>query len=352
MSKHKKIKVAITCGDLNGIGLEVVLKTLADSRVYDHCIPVIYAAAKAVNHHTKALGLEGVHFHSTDSVEKLDANKVNVYNVWKDDPEIRLGDSTKVAGEYAFRSLKAAVEDIASNKMDVLVTAPINKANMQSKDFNFPGHTEFLGSYANEEHPLMILVHEGLRVALVTGHVPLKEVPSAVSSKLIFEKLRVFARSLSQDFGIHRPRIAVLGLNPHNGDRGLMGDEEGRIIAPAVNMANDDGLLVFGPYAADGFFGSALRQRFDGVLAMYHDQGLAPFKALAFEEGVNFTAGLPIVRTSPDHGVAYDIAGKGLASETSFRRALLMACDIYNERKLYREISANPLVTQDLKAED
>lgn len=352
MSKHKKIKATITCGDLNGIGLEVVLKALSDSRVYDHCIPVIYASAQAVNHHVKELGLEGMHYHSINDINKLDANKINVYNVWKEDVAIQLGQSTKVAGEYAFRSLKAAVEDIASNKMDVLITAPINKANIQSKDFNFPGHTEFLGNYANEEHPLMILAHEGLRVALVSGHIALREVSGFISSKLILEKLRVFAKSLTQDFGIHRPRIAVLGLNPHNGDTGLMGDEEGRIIAPGISMASQEGILAFGPYAADGFFGSPLRQKFDGILAMYHDQGLTPFKALAFDEGVNFTAGLPIVRTSPDHGVAYDIAGKGIASEASFRRALLTACDIYNERRHYKEFSANPLVGHALKAEE
>lgn len=343
MGKQKKLRVAITCGDLNGIGLEVALKSLSDARVYEHCVPVIYASAKAVDYHMKALNLEGMHFNATDDCEKLDFNKINVFNVWTNEVSIELGQSTPVGGEYAFKSLQAAVEDLASNKMDVLVTAPINKANIQSKDFQFPGHTEFLASYANEDHPLMILAHEGLRVALVTGHVALKEVADALSPKLILEKLRVFSRSLTQDFGIHRPKIAVLGLNPHNGDNGLMGDEETRIIRPAVDMAINEGILAFGPFGADGLFGSTQRNGFDGVLAMYHDQGLAPFKALAFENGVNFTAGLPIVRTSPDHGTAYDIAGKNQASEASFRSALLAACDIYTQRKDHKELVAAPL---------
>ena len=231
----------------------------------------------------------------------------------------------------------------------MLVTAPIDKKSIQSDEFDFPGHTEFLAAYANEDNPLMILVHDGLRVALVTGHVPLEKVSGALDRETIVEKLRVFTKSLKQDFGIHRPRIAVLGLNPHNGDGGLMGDHESTIIAPAVQAAMEDGILAFGPYPADGFFGSPLRSKFDGILAMYHDQGLAPFKALAFDEGVNFTAGLPIVRTSPDHGVAYDIAGKNLASEASMRQAILTACDIALERKHFKEISSNPLEASDVR---
>lgn len=346
MGKHKKLKVAITCGDVNGIGLEVALKSLSDARVYEHCTPVIYASKNVVNHHMKALGLEGLHYNHTTDPEKLDANKINVLEVWEENVEVKLGQSSAIGGEFALKSLQAGVEDLASNKMDVLVTAPINKANIQSEDFQFPGHTEFLAAYANEDHPLMILVHENLRVALVSGHVALKDVPNVVSPKLILEKLRVFSKSLTQDFGIHRPRIAVLGLNPHNGDNGLMGDEEERIIRPGIDMATNEGILAFGPYGADGLFGSDQRNRFDGILAMYHDQGLGPFKALAFENGVNFTAGLPIVRTSPDHGTAYDIAGQNKASESSFRAALLMACDIYRHRKAHRELTADTLYNQ------
>lgn len=343
MSKDKKLKVGITCGDINGIGVEVILKALSDSRVYDHCTPIIYASQELVKHQKHELKLEGFHFHSIDSAEHADANKVNVLNVWKETVNLEFGQSTTTGGEYAFKSLKAAVEDIASTKIDVLVTAPINKKNIQSEEFSFPGHTEFLAAYANEENPLMILAHNNLRVAVATGHIAVEDVASRLTPDLILTKLRVFAKSLTQDFGIHRPKIAVFGLNPHNGDAGLMGDQESKIILPAIVNAKEEGILAFGPFPADGFFGSPNRNNFDGILAMYHDQGLAPFKALAFEEGVNFTAGLPIVRTSPDHGVAYDIAGKGIASETSLRQAILAACDIANERMHYKEISSNPL---------
>jgi 4-hydroxythreonine-4-phosphate dehydrogenase len=343
MGKHKKLRVAISSGDINGIGLEVVLKTLSDARVYEHCVPVIYASSSTVNFHMKTLSLEGLHYHQCNDAEHIDFNKINVLDIWKEKAFVEFGKVTTEAGGFAFASLKAAVEDLASNKMDVLVTAPINKANIQSDEFNFPGHTEYLASYANEENPLMILAHDNLRVALVSGHLALKDVAASLSKSKIITKLEVFARSLSQDFGISRPRIAVLGLNPHNGDNGLMGDEETSIIRPAIEEANRNGILAFGPFPADGFFGSNARSKFDGVLAMYHDQGLAPFKALSFDGGVNFTAGLPIVRTSPDHGTAYDIAGKGEADPTSFRNALFMACDIYKQRKEHRELVANAL---------
>lgn len=350
MSKHKRLKVGITCGDINGIGLEVILKSLMDSRVHEHCTPIIYASTSTIKSYMRQVNLEGFHFQSITQAEKADPTKVNVLNVWNDDPELRLGQSTADGGKYAFLSLQAAVEDLASTKVDVLVTAPINKNNIQSKEFDFPGHTEYLAAYANEDHPLMILVQDKFRVALVTGHLPLEEVASAISSTLIVEKLMVFSKSLTQDFGIHRPKIAVLGLNPHNGDGGLLGNEEQTVISPAIGQAREQDILAFGPFAADGFFGSTKRNQFDGVLAMYHDQGLAPFKALAFDEGVNFTAGLPIVRTSPDHGVAYDIAGQNKASESSFRQAILLACDIATERKHHRDISANPLELSDTKA--
>jgi len=235
------------------------------------------------------------------------------------------------------------VEDLASNKVDVLVTAPIDKNVIQSAEFDFKGHTEFLAHYANEDNPLMILASESLRVALVSGHIALREVAASITTEKIFNKLEIFNKALQQDFSVNRPKIAVLGLNPHNGDNGLMGDEESTIISPAISKAQESGILAFGPYPSDGFFGSELRNKFDGVLAMYHDQGLAPFKALAFDRGVNFTAGLPIVRTSPDHGVASDIAGQSIASESSMREAILYAMDIYNARKEYKELTANPL---------
>lgn len=349
MGKHKKIRVGITSGDINGIGLEVAIKALQDARIYEHCTPIIYASEQVVRAHMETLSLEGFHFKTIDEVERFDANKVNVLNVWKDEVALQIGQQTPDGGRYAFYSLKAAVEDLASTKLDVLVTAPINKKNIQSKEFDFPGHTEYLASYANEDNPLMILCHENLRVALVTGHVALTEVSKKIDQALIRRKLDALNKSLVQDFGIHRPKIAVLGLNPHNGDQGLMGDEEDRVINPAIQAAKEDGMLVFGPFPADGFFGSPARGKFDGVLAMYHDQGLAPFKALAFDEGVNFTAGLPIVRTSPDHGVAYDIAGKNMASEQSMRQAISVACDILSERRHFKEISSNPLISSDNK---
>jgi len=343
MTKHKKIKVGITSGDINGIGIEVSLKALSDSRVYEKCTPIIYASKNLISAYEKEVKMEGIHFKVIKSAEEADPKKINVVNCLSPEVKLELGTSTKEGGAASLTSLQSAVEDIASNKIDVLVTAPINKNNIQSDDFAFPGHTEYLANYANEDHPLMILAHDDLRVALVTGHIALNEVSSKLTSDLILSKIRVLNKSLKQDFGIHRPRIAVLGLNPHNGDKGLMGDEEETIVAPAVEKAVEENILAFGPFPADGFFGSPGRRNFDAVLALYHDQGLAPFKAMAFDEGVNFTAGLPIVRTSPDHGVAYDIAGKGLASETSMRQAIRAACDIYLNRKAHRDLTSNVL---------
>ena len=344
----EKIRIAISCGDINGIGLEVALKSFADSRIFENCIPVIYANERTVSFHMKRADVE-LPIHRCTSADKLHANKVNVIDVFDNDIRTEFGKMTKQGGQVAFISLKAAVEDLASNKVDALVTAPINKANIQSEEFNFPGHTEFLANYANEDNPLMILAHDDLRVALVTGHLSLKDVAIHITRDTIVTKLQVFAKSLTQDFGINRPKIAVFSLNPHGGDQGLLGEEETQIISPAIQEALDQGILAFGPFAADGFFGSSQRLKYDGVLAMYHDQGLTPFKALAFD-GVNFTAGLPIVRTSPDHGTAYDLAGKGEADPTSFRNAILMACDIYDCRKFERNLIANQLQTTSDKA--
>lgn len=349
MGKHKKLKVGITSGDPNGIGLEVTIKALMDARVYEHCTPIIYASDDVVKQHMHTLKLDGFHFHKAKQAEKVDANKVNILEVWDEPYEVNFGQADKSAGKLSYISLKQAVEDLASTKIDVLVTAPIDKKTIQSEEFDFPGHTEFLANYANEDNPLMILNHEGLRVALVTGHVALEDVTKKLDRNDIVTKLEVYAKSLKQDFGIHRPRIAVLGLNPHNGDGGLMGEQETTIIGPAIDDAQAKGILAFGPYPADGFFGSPQIHKFDGILAMYHDQGLAPFKALAFGQGVNYTGGLPIVRTSPDHGVAYDIAGKNQASGTSMRQAIMVACDIALERRRYKEISADPLEVKSAK---
>lgn len=339
-----KIRVGITVGDINGIGMEVIIKTFLDSRMLEFCTPIVYGSAKVASFHRKVLGISDFSFHIATSTDQLNSKRANLLNCWEEDAKIQLGESTSDGGKYAFLSLEAATRDLASNKIDVLITAPINKHNIQSKDFDFPGHTEYLANYANEENPLMILANDKLRVGVVTGHIPIKEVAEQLTTELILSKIQVMHRSLRQDFRVVKPKIAVLGLNPHAGDNGVIGDDEKRIILPAIKKAQSEGIFTFGPFAADGFFGTSAYSQFDGILAMYHDQGLIPFKTLSFENGVNFTAGLPIVRTSPDHGTAYDIAGKNQASEQSFRQAVYLACDIYNNRKEFRTLTANPLV--------
>lgn len=341
-----KIKVGISLGDCNGVGLEVIMKTFQDNRMLSLCTPIVYGSFKVAMFHRKALGISDFSFNEIKHSDEANAKRVNMINVSEEEVMVEFGKATAASGKLAVQSLIRATEDLASNKTDVLVTAPINKSNVQSEEFNFPGQTEFLANYSNTGQALMLMVGEGLRVAVATGHVPLSEVSKILTTKLISEKLELLHSSMLKDFGMEKPKIAVLGLNPHAGDNGLLGDEEQKVIAPAITAARNQGQLVFGPYGADGFFGTGQYKNFDGVLAMYHDQGLAPFKALAFESGVNFTAGLPIVRTSPDHGPAMDIAGKNLASPDSFRSAVYTACDIYQQRKLYREISANPLQRQ------
>lgn len=342
------IRVGITHGDMNGIGYEVILKTLSDSRIAELCTPVIYGSSKVAAYHRKALDLPPVNMNIIAQVEEAGLNRVNIINCVDDEVKVELAQPTAAAGEAAFRALEAAVTDLKRGAIDVLLTAPINKHTIQNEEFHFPGHTEYLEECFGGvgKKGLMILLNDRLRVALVTGHIPLAEVASALTVEGIVSKLRIFNQSLKQDFGIVKPRIAVLSLNPHAGDAGLLGKEEEEIILPAMQEAEKRGVMSFGPYAADGFFGSEMYDRFDGVLAMYHDQGLAPFKTLAMDDGVNFTAGLPIVRTSPAHGTAYDIAGQNLASEQSFRQALYTALDIYRNRLSYREATANPLRKQ------
>lgn len=339
------IKVGITQGDINGIGYEVILKTFADIRMAEICIPVLYGSAKVAAYHRKALNLQPVAFSQISNARDAVANKVNIVNCIGDDTKVDLGESTPVAGEAAFKALERATADLKEGLIDVLVTAPINKNNIQRDDFHFPGHTEYLESKFGQEgnKSLMILAKDAVRVALVTGHIPLSEVPKKVTKEKIIEAARLFDQSLRRDFRCGRPRIAVLSLNPHAGDNGLLGSEENDVIIPALKELEENKILCFGPYAADGFFGSGEFSHFDGILAMYHDQGLAPFKTLAMEDGVNFTAGLPVVRTSPAHGTAYGIAGKNEASEESFRQAVYMAMDIYENRKAYDQAHANPL---------
>lgn len=339
------IKVGITQGDINGIGYEVILKTFADIRMAEMCIPVIYGSVKAASFHRKIMDLQPVAFNQVNSANDAVVNKVNIINIANEEVKIEIGQSTAIAGEAAYNSLERAVADLKEGLIDVLVTAPINKHNIQRDDFHFPGHTEYLEERFGQEgdKSLMILVKDSLRVALVTGHIPLAEVPQALTKEKIMEAAIRFDTSLKRDFRAGRPRIAVLSLNPHAGENGLLGTEENDIISPAIKELQDKKILCFGPYAADGFFGSGEFAHFDGILAMYHDQGLAPFKTIAMEEGVNFTAGLPIVRTSPAHGTAYDIAGQNKASEESFRQAIYMAIDTYNNRIEYDKAGENPL---------
>lgn len=346
-----KTVVGITMGDINGVGPELLVRIFSDPRMSQICTPVIFGSSKVLSFYKKALNNNDFNFTTIRSAEEIHEKRTNVINCWEDELKIEPGTSSAAGGKYAFSSLQAACKHLAEGSVDVLVTGPIDKKTMQQDGFRFPGHTEFLAQQFTSTDHLMMLVSDRLRVATVTGHVPVKDVAANLSSEKILSKIKVMNASLKKDFGISKPRIAVLGLNPHSGDSGLIGNEEQSIIIPAVKSAFDQGLMVFGPYGADGFFGSAAFKSFDGVLAMYHDQGLIPFKALAFETGVNFTAGLPIVRTSPDHGTAYDLAGKGLASEDSLRAAIYLACDIHRTRAVHEEISSNPLKFSKLTGE-
>ena len=337
------IRVGISIGDINGIGPEVIIKALNDSRMLLECMPIIYGSTKVFAHYKKVLDEIDFNYQSCKTAEEAQIRKVNVVNVWNDEVEFQTGQATENGGKLAFLSLERATQDLAAGKIDVLVTAPISKDAMAKSGFKFPGHTEYLADLAGTDDALMVMVSGNLRVALVTTHIALKDVNTSLTKELILQKIKTFETSLKKDFGLIRPRIAVFGLNPHAGENGKMGTEEQEIIAPAINAAKNENILAFGPYPADGFFGSNARSQFDGVLAMYHDQGLAAFKALAFEDGVNYTAGLPIVRTSPDHGTAFDIAGQNKASEQSMRNAIYVAMDIHKNQIFAKEIGANPL---------
>lgn len=342
-----QIKIGITHGDINGVGYELILKTFSDDRLLELFVPVIYGSSKSASYHRKVLNSSPVNFNIINDASECVEGKFNLVNCIKEEVRIEIGKSSSAAGEAAYVALDLATKDLAESKIDVLVTLPITKESIQSKDFNFPGHTEFLQDrFKTDDDALMILASNQMRMALVTTHLPISEVSGKLSKELVLNKIKTLDLSLKRDFRVELPRIAVLGLNPHAGENGLLGKEENEIIAPAVREAQDAGYLCAGPYAADGFFGNGTYRRFDAILAMYHDQGLIPFKTLSMGEGVNFTAGLPIVRTSPDHGTAYDIAGKGLASENSFREALYMAKDIYLNRFAYDEARKDPLKKQ------
>jgi len=345
-----KIIIGISQGDINGIGPEVALKALIEPGICDICTPVLFSSQKTVSYYRKVLGLEEFNFHPIRDFTQINHKKVNVMICYEEEVNIEMGKLTEIGGKYARISLDHATKALQENQIHALVTAPINKSNIQGEGFHYPGHTEYLADKLQGE-PLMILCNEnGLRVALVTGHIPLNEVAGRITTEIVSKKITKFYEALVKDFAIRKPKIAVLGLNPHAGDNGTLGSEDQDIIRPAIEQLKLDA-LIYGPYPADGFFGSNGYKKFDGILAMYHDQGLIPFKTLAFNEGVNFTAGLSKIRTSPDHGTAFEIAGKNEASEHSFRRALYAAIDIYRNRKLHTEITANPLAFGTIKKE-
>jgi 4-hydroxythreonine-4-phosphate dehydrogenase len=340
------IKVGITVGDINGIGIEVILKALNDPNVYANSIPIIYGSSKVISAHKKAINLPDFQYLVIKDVSEAKPKKVNLINCWEEDVQVVLGEKNANGGVYALKSLEAAAADLKDQKIDVLVTAPINKDCVRDAGFEFPGHTEYLANISGTSEVLMFMVAEGLRVGVVTGHIPLRKVAESITKEAVEHKLRLMIKSLQEDFLIQKPKIAVLGLNPHAGDRGTLGNEEMDIINPVILKLRDEGELVYGSYSSDGFFGSSNLKNFDAILSMYHDQGLTGFKSISFDEGVNFTAGLSIVRTSPDHGTAYDIAGKGIASERSFRNAYFLACDVYDKRLIYKEMNSNPLKKQ------
>lgn len=345
------LRIGITHGDVNGIGYEIILKTLSDARILDFFTPVVYGSSKVASYHRKTLNISDFNFNVIKSAELASHGKANLVNIYPQEIRIDLGQCTAVGGQMAFLALETATEDLKKGHIDALVTAPINKQNIQSENFPFPGHTEYLTQKFGASENLMLMVSGNMRIGVITGHVPLSEVSGKITRELILKKARLLHQSLTCDFGIRRPRIALLGLNPHSGDKGVIGKEEQQVIIPAIEQAFDEGILAFGPYPADGFFGSGTYRKFDGILAMYHDQGLIPFKALSFRSGVNFTAGLHYVRTSPAHGTAYDLAGKNAASPEAFREALYLAIDVVKNRKLHQELTANPLSAAALDAD-
>jgi 4-hydroxythreonine-4-phosphate dehydrogenase len=339
--KAENVIVGISIGDLNGVGSEVILKTFEDTRMMEMCTPVIFGNVKVLSFVKKNFEL-ACNLHGIDSLDQLVIGKINVLNVWKESVNVEFGKNDETVGQYAIKSFTEAVAALKAKKIDVLVTAPINKYNIQSEDFKFPGHTDYLDKEL-EGDALMLMVQDNLRVGLLTDHIPVNEVSAHLTEALIRKKLITVNNSLKQDFGVTKPKIAVLGVNPHSGDNGVIGKEDDEVVKPALKKLFEEGVLVFGPYSADSFFGSGQYEKYDAVIAAYHDQGLIPFKTLAFGGGVNYTAGLEAIRTSPDHGTAYDIAGKGLADNNSFKEAVYMALDIFHSREQYAEITKNPL---------
>lgn len=339
----EKLKVGITIGDVNGIGLEVIIKTLANNKILDFFTPIVYGNTKVASFHRKAIGITDFSFNVINSADQANEKRPNMINCWHEDVKITLGESNDIGGKYAFLSLEKATEDLIQGKIDVLITAPINKHNIQQEEFNFPGHTEYIQSKTGSSDVLMFMISDELKIGVVTGHIPVNEIAKNITRETIVAKLKLMHNSLKNDFWVQKPKIAVLGLNPHAGDNGLIGSEDKDIVIPAIEEANEMNIFAFGPYPADGFFAGDNYKNFDGVLAMYHDQGLIPFKQIAFHNGVNFTAGLSVIRTSPDHGTGYDIAGKNIASEQSFKEAIFAALHIAKRRREQDELLANPL---------
>ena len=340
---NDNIRLGISQGDVNGIGYEVLLKCFSDTRMFENCTPILYGSSKVASYHKKLINATDFPFVNIRTVEQAETSKFNILNIIQDEVKLDIGQATEVGGRLAAMSLDYACHDLMQGKLDALVTNPINKKNIQSDKFNFPGHTEYLTNKFGVEESLMIMTCHDLHIGIMTNHLSLSQVPKVLDRELILRKLQVMDSSLKRDFGIRMPKIAVLALNPHAGDRGLIGTEDDSIVAPAIREAFDNGILAFGPYPADGFFGNGTFREFDGVMALYHDQGLIPFKLMSFTEGVNFTAGLPYVRTSPSHGTAYEIAGKNIASAQSFRNAVFLAMDIIRNRREFDALSANTL---------
>ena len=341
--KSNQIKIGITHGDFNGISYEVIIKTLKDNRILDFFTPVIYGSSKIASYYRKTLNMPDVNFNLIKRADLANPKRANIINCYDREVKIEIGKLTDIAGELAYLALERAVSDIDKKAIDVIVTAPINKVNIQSEKLNFAGHTGYFADKYKEENHLMLMISKKLRIGIITGHIPLKDVPAAITEERVLANIKVMQKTLQMDFAIPKPKIAVLGLNPHAGDGGLIGTEDGEFISPAISKAKEEGILAYGPYPSDGFFGSSNYTKFDGILAMYHDQGMLPFKTFAFDNGVNFTAGLPIIRTSPAHGTAFDIAGKNIASPESFREAIFLAIELHKNRKLYTELTKSAL---------
>jgi 4-hydroxythreonine-4-phosphate dehydrogenase len=339
----EKIKIGITHGDINGISYEIIIKTFMDPRIVEFCTPIIYGSPKVLAYHKNVLNLTSLNVNNITDADKAHPRKTNIIDCFDGEIKVELGKSTEIAGEASYKALEKATKDLKEGLIDIIITAPINKNNIQSEKFNFKGHTEYLQDKFEAKESVMLLVSNNLRVGVVAGHIPIKDLSNYITKAKIVSKIEVMQNSLITDFNVSNPKIAVLGLNPHAGDNGTIGNEEINVIIPAIEEARKKGIMALGPFAADGFFGSGDYIKFDAILSMFHDQGLTAFKALAFNSGVNFTAGLPIVRTSPAHGTAYEIAGKNIASEESFKEAMYLAIDVFKNRKEYNELKKNAI---------